>query len=65
MSIISLIADLQHALDSIGHDADVVVDTEAGTFPCHCVAVESVNVEEIDGKTCIIYLDSKVMERVH
>ena len=69
MKISAVIAKLKEIKSYMG-DVDVVVDTEAGTFPCHEVNVEDVldNVDLVDAgekPICIIHLDHKIMRKVH
>jgi hypothetical protein len=67
MKISKAIKKLQKILDKRG-DLDLLVDTEAGKFPCHYVDVEGIweTPKEILGEDhCYITLDGEVMARVH
>jgi len=69
MKISKMIEQLEEAKKYMG-DVDVLVDTEAGKFPCHMVDIEEIYdnhelVDAGDDPMCIVKLDGNVMSRVH
>jgi len=64
------VIELQKMMAEHG-DVELLVDTEAGKFPCHCVSIDSLDAE-IDPEDekgtrrfCLVSLDREVMMRVH
>lgn len=64
------VIELQKIMAEHG-DVELLVDTEAGKFPCHCVSIDKFyatpDPEDEKGfrKFCLVTLDPEVMQRVH
>lgn len=69
MKVSKGIKQLSKILEKVG-DVDMIVDTEAGKFPCHMVDIEKFFGQSLPPEFgipdyCHVSLDSKVMAKVH
>jgi len=58
---------LQNVFKKLGN-VDILIDTEAGTFPVHCVDVRNIYAmdKKFTGEShCMVTLDEEVMKKVH